>query len=304
MSTLEEKLQQGKINLTDGLKKRIYDWIAAIIIVALIAASLDAFGLIDFETTNFAEFLISWFPYFAAAILLNTDLYKKGVFVAKNTSKFQSAIREYSSIANSLSGAQIKALYPFCEAYNLEVKQTIQEQVLREEGLTYDEFDEGNNSENSLIKKPLKIASKEELRKAGYNTRQITAINKARKVRVKGINVNVLLSSVATSDITDIGDDERSLQKKQIVMSAVKYMFTTLLLSIIAIKNIAEWGWIGVILVIFKVAYLFAGCCMSYFKGYDDVTINLVNHFTRKCDILKIYLNYEPEVIEAEETLQ
>ena len=293
MGSIEDKLQRGKLNIADGIKRRIYDWIAALIVVSLIASSLGAFGLIDFDTTNFAEFLVSWFPYFAAAILLNTDLYKKGVFVAKNTTKFQAVIKEYSGIANALSGPQIKALYPFCETYNAEVKKTMRERILREEGLTYEDFDVGSKD----VEKPLKTLSEEDLLANGYNDRQIKAIRKAKNLRIKGINVNMLLSSIAASDITDIGDDERSLAKKQVIVSTVRYMLTTLLLSVIAIKNIYEWGWVGVILVIFKVAYLFAGCCMSYFKGYDDITINLVNHFTRKCDILKIYLNYEPEVV-------
>lgn len=293
MSNIEDKLQRSKLNIADGIKRRIYDWIAALIVVSLIASSLGAFGLIDFDTTNFAEFLISWFPYFAAAILLNTDLYKKGVFVAKNTTKFQAVINEYSGIANALSGSQIKALYTFCEQYNSEVKKTMREHILREEGLTYEDFDEGSEE----VKKPLKTLSKDDLLSNGYSDNQIKAIRKAKNLKIKGINVNMLLSSIAASDITDIGDDERNLAKKQIVVSTVRYMLTTLLLSVIAIKNIYEWGWVGVILVIFKVAYLFAGCCMSYFKGYDDITINLVNHFTRKCDILKIYLNYEPEAV-------
>jgi hypothetical protein len=298
MASIEEKLQQGKIKTTEGIKKHIFDWVAAIIIVALIAASLNVFGLIDFKTINFVEFLISWFPYFAAAILLHTDLYKKGIFVGKETDKFSEAIRDYSKIANALTGEQIKGLHLFCEDYNRDVAETLQKRILRNEGIVFDDFEYGLLDKNI---KPLKILDKQELLANGYNKRQIEAIQAAKKVTVKGINVNILLSSTDADDTTYIGDDEKVLQKKQIISSTIKYMVTTLLLSVIAIKNVGDWGWVGLILTLFKVAYLFAGCCMSYFKGYDDATIGLVNHFTRKADILKMYLKYIPENVTDEE---
>lgn len=301
MEHLEDKLQQSKIKLHDSLKKSIFDWVAAIIIVALIAASLDVFGLIDLNKTTLAQFLISWFPYFAAAILLNTDLYKKGLFVGKNTEKFQNVIANYSSIANSLSGEQIKNLHPFCDTYNENALQSIQTQILRKEGICFTDFDVGF-LENAAIKvQPLKTLSKEKLTTLGYTKRQISAIFKARRVKVRGLNVNILLSTINVGDITNIGQTEHSLESKQIVISSLRYMFATFLLSILAIKNIAEWGWAGLILTLFKVSYLFAGCCMSYFKGYDDATIHLANHFTRKTDVLKMYLNYIPEEVEDED---
>lgn len=303
MYTVEDKLQQGRLKAADGIRKHIFDWVAAIILIALVASSLGLFGLVDFNTTNFAEFLVSWFPYFAAAILLHADLYKKGVFVAKGTTKFQRIIESYSKTANSLSGPQIKGLYDFCENYNEKAKQTIQRRILRNEGLSFDDFDIGSKDVESQFK-PLKTLTKKELFAKGYSKRQVRSIYEARRVKVKGINVNVLLSSLAVDDITNIGDDEQSLQMKQTITSTLKYMFTTLALSIVAIENIANWGWLGFILTLFKVAYLFAGCYMSYFKGYDDVTIRLINHFTRKNDILKTYLDVSSDVKGLENDLQ
>lgn len=303
MHTIEDKLQQGRLKAVDGIRKHIFDWVAAIILVALVASSLGLFGLVDFDTTNFAEFLVSWFPYFAAAILLHTDLYKKGVFVAKGTTKFQRVIENYSKTANSLSGTQIKGLYDFCENYNEEAKQTIQQRILRKEGLSFEDFDVGSKNGECQVK-PLKTLSKAELLAKGYSKRQVRSIYEAKRVKVKGINVNVLLSSLAVDDITNIGDDEQSLQMKQIITSTIKYMFTTLALSIVAIENIANWGWLGFILTLFKVAYLFAGCYMSYFRGYDDVTIRLINHFTRKNDILKMYLGLPSDAQDLENNSQ
>lgn len=299
MSRVEDKLQEKKLRAADGLKKYIFDWIAALIIIALIAASLDIFGLIDFKTINIIEFFVSWFPYFAAAILLQTDLYKKGSFVGKSTTKFNNVIESYSSIANSLSGKQIEGLYPFCDKYNDDALTSIQTQILRKEGITFEAFNNERTDvvDNKTIRlKPLKICTNKELVNEGYTYEQRKCIRSAKRVKVKGIGVNILLSSIAVKDVTSIGDDEKTMETKQIVFSAFRYMISTLLLSIVGIKDIQNFGWVAIILVVFKVSYLFAGCYRSYFKGYDDITIRLANHFTRKADILKMYLSYDQEL--------
>jgi len=295
MKRTEDRLQENKIKIIDGIRKQIFDWIAAIIIVALIMASLGVFGLIDFKTINLAEFFVSWFPYFAAAILLRTDFYKKGIFVGKSTTKFTNVIEDYSKIANSLSGQQIKALYPFCDKYNEDARIAIQEQLLRAEGLYISDFNNYWKDRDGNEYKPLKILDKRTLLALGFTKEQIRAIHNAKKVKVKGINVNFLLSTMNIKDVTRIGDDEATLQKKHIAITVVRYMLTTLLLSILAIRDITDWGWVALVLILFKVSYLFAGSYMSYFRGYDDATVNLVNHFTRKTDILKMYLDYKPE---------
>lgn len=290
MDNFEDKLQEVKIGTSQGIKKHIFDWVSAIIIVALIAACMDVFSLIDFKTIDLLEFFISWFPYFAAAILLHNNLYKKGVYVAKGTEKFIKTIEAYSDIANSLSGEQIKKLYPFCDKYNEDVKKSMQTQTLRKEGVTFEEFEYGTKELPAL-----KTCNRKFLIKKGYNKAQIKAIKTAKNLHVHGINVSILLSSINVKDVTRIGDDEKTLQTKQIISSTLRYASSTLLLSIMAVKDISEWGWMGLILTIFKVMYLFAGSYMSYFKGYDNITISLVNHFSRKIDILKMYLDYKPE---------
>lgn len=290
MDNFEDKLQGVKIGASQGIKKHIFDWISAIIIVALIAACMDVFSLIDFKTIDLLEFFISWFPYFAAAILLHNNLYKKGVFVAKGTEKFIKTIEAYSDIANSLSGEQIKKLYPFCDKYNEDVKKSMQTQTLRKEGVTFEEFEYGTKELPAL-----KTCNRKFLIEKGYNKAQIKAIKTAKNLHVHGINVSILLSSINVKDVTRIGDDEKTLQTKQIISSTLHYASSTLLLSIMAVKDITEWGWMGLILTIFKVMYLFAGSYMSYFKGYDNITMSLVNHFSRKIDILKMYLDYKPE---------
>jgi len=293
LKRVEDKLQDGKINVKNELKKSIFDWVAAGIVVAIVAAALDIFDIADPTKTDWGQFLIGWLPYFLAAMLLNTDLYKKGIFVGKGTNKFITVATAYSDIANSLSGEQIKNLAPFCDEYNIEALKEIQRNILRKEGVTYEAFENGVDDVP-----PLKTLTKTQLLTLGYNVEQYKVIKKAKRVNIKGISVNVLLSSINTRDITNLGFGEHALASSQYGIMAIKYIVTTLIMSLIAVKDITQWGWAGIVIVIFKVTYLAGASYMSYFKGYDDATISLTAHLTRKTDILKQYLNYIPKQTE------
>ena len=234
-----------------------------------------------------------------ATILLNNTLYKKGVFVGKSTSTYSNNAEVYSDLVNSLTGEQITGLYAFCDEYNEKALKTIQTNILKKEGLTYKDFENGSSISND---KPLKILTDEQLAEIGLNKQQIKAVKSAKNVNIKGLTVTSLLSSMNIKDPTNLGKNEKELAKKRSVTAAIGYVVSTLLMSMLAIKNIADWGWSGLILVLFKVLYTFARSYMSYFQGYNDMTIDLTNHIARKIDILKMYLKYVPEKEETEIT--
>lgn len=312
-NVIEETLKNTKTKLITDIKKSIYDWVAAGIVVAIIAASLDAIGLVDFTQESYwrelADFAIRWIPYFMAAILLSDDLYKKGVFVGKHTKIYMDTATAYNQLTNGLSGEQIKAMYPFCIEYNNKAVKDMQEQILRSEGLTYEDFNEKftyitykeDGTEKKVTKKKLLLWTNKELKESGCLTKnQIKAVKAAKKVTVRGINVNILLSSINIDDPTNIGETEENLAKKQQRSSIIKWFFGTFFMSLIAIKDITQWGWAGLIIVIFKVAYVFGRSYMAYFRGYNDITIKVVNHLGRKTDIIKMFLKYVPEPIVEE----
>lgn len=296
---MEENVQTGKSKTVKELKKSAFDFIAVIIIAALALASLDVFNLVDLTLMNVGDFFISWVPYFLATVLLTLDLYKKGVFVGKSTDKFEAIAKSYSDLANSLSGQQIKELGPFCKKYNEDALIELRTNILKEEGIAYSDFDK-EFTLNEKTFPALKTWTKKELIAGKYNKAQIKAINATKKAKVKGINVNILLSSINVSDPTNIGKGEMELEKRIFISSIIKYLVSTVLMSLIAIKDITTWGWASLIIVFFKVIYMFARSFMSYFSGYDDITISVANHITRKTDILKMFLNYIPpkEVVE------
>ena len=298
--SIEDSVQNGRSQTIKELKKSAFDFIAVIIVAALVLASLDVFNLIDLNTMNLGDFVVSWVPYFLATILLTLDLYKKGVFVGKSTDKFQAIAKSYSDLANSLSGKQIRDLSTFCEKYNEDALVNLRTSMLKEEGISYDYF----NSDFTIDGKtyaPLKTWTKEKLANDKYTKAQIKAIKLAKKAKVKGINVNILLSSINISDPTNIGRGETELEKRILVLSVVKYLVSTMLMSLIVIKDITTWGWASLIGVSFKVIYMFARSFMSYFDGYDDITVSVANHVARKTDILKMYLDYVPPAAVTEE---
>ena len=298
--SLEDVMQNGKSQTVKALKKSTFDFIAVVIVAALVLASLDVFNLVDSNDINFGDFVISWVPYFLATILLTLDLYKKGVFVGKSTNKFKTIATSYSDLVNSLSGKQIRDLSPFCEKYNEDALINLRTSILKEEGISYEDFN-STFTINDKTYPPLKTWTKEELTRAKYTKAQIKAIKLAKKAKVKGINVNILLCNINISDPTNIGRGETELEKHILVSSIIRYLVSTMLMSLIVIKDITTWGWASLISVLFKVIYMFASSFMSYFNGYDDITVSVANHVTRKTDILKMYLDYVPQTTVTEE---
>lgn len=285
--SVEDVVQKIKLDGKTGIKKSLFDWICVVIIMAILAVSLDVVGLTDLSGLNFAEFLIEWLPYFIASVLLNNTLYKKGIFTGKASKNFKSTVDEYSSRVSSLSGKDISNLYDFCENYNNTSLMTLQTNILKAKGVSYDKF----NSDEQ----PLKILSRKQLKLLGYNSVQIRAIRKAARAKIKGLSVNILMSNIDTKDPTNIGVDEKILGLRQFLTSIIKYVLSTLLLTFMAVNDIMSWGWAGILIVIFKICYIFASSYMSYFKGYDDITISLINHIARKTDILKMYISTKNE---------
>lgn len=299
--SIEDTVQHGRSQTVKEIKKSAFDFIAIAIVAALVLASLDVFNFVDITTINILDFVIGFVPYFLATILLTLDLYKKGVFVGKSTEKFKTIARSYSDLVNSLSGKQIKGLGPFCEKYNEDAIISLRTAILKEEGIHYDDFNDTFTLNNKTYP-PLKTWTRKELLNSKYTKSQIKAIRFAKKAKVKGISVNIILSSINVSDPTNIGKGESELEKVALVSSIIKYLLSAMLMSLIAIKDISTWGWKSLIMVLFKVIYMFAKSFMSYFNGYDDVTISVANHITRKTDILKMYLEYVPQATVVEET--
>lgn len=276
----------------------MFDIIAVAIVAAMLALSLGVFELREINVREVFNILLETLPFYFATILLNTNYYTKGTFGGKATKTFISVANKYSVKVNGLTGWQISKLPDFCDAYNTKVLEKIQCGILRTVALTLDEFNVDYKCD-AVSHGPLKVMSKHDLIHLLGHDRAMAVI-KAKNVKIKGISANVLLSNLDNPDVTDLGPGEREMAHRRTKSSAITSFLCIFVLTLIGIKNVMEWGWVGVIFVIFKLLYIVARSYMQYFDGYQDITVSLVNHISRKTDIIKEFESEYPSTSNSE----
>lgn len=281
---IAEQVKNTKLTLQRGIKSKIFDLIAIAILVVLISLSLGVLERRVITWSEIGNIIIECIPFFFAAMLLNDNYYKKGVFIGKTTENFTNACKEYSQIVNTLTGQQIDEADDFCHEFNEDALKKKQMAYLNRASISYEKFHIGTDEQE-----PLQTWSDEQLEHT-YGKDRTKWIKLAKNATVKGLQVNALMGTTDTNDVTDLGPTEGQLSNKRKITSAITYALSTIIMSLIAVKNVTEWGWFGIALVIFKCVFILCKAYMSYFDGYTDVTVHLVNHTNRKTDIIKQFL--------------
>lgn len=290
---IENTAIEMKTKLSTGIKKYTFDLISVGITLAIIAASLNALGFYDFTSENawseLGSFFADWIPYFMAAILLNNNMYRKGVFTGKNNESYINTVLYYSEIVQNMTGEQIKGLDDFCTKINDETIRNMQENILKKEGILLEDFEKEHKYKDKIFP-PLKTMTKKQLLML-YNKEQVKCIIKAKKVKISGLSTNKLLSSLTVNDRTNLGKTETELNRDYTWQSTIMSIISTLATALIVVKDIQNWGWTGLIVVLFKVSYVFTKSYIGYFKGYNDIVIDAKENIARKSDTLKVYLD-------------
>lgn len=284
---LEEKVQNISYQSKNKIKNRIFDVIAVVVLIAAIAVNLGALEWKDITKDTVIDLLAEFVPLLLTSMLLTTDFYQKGVFYGKNSQTFVSISSSYSNLVTNLNGKQIEKISEFCINYNEDALRKIQEPMLKKVAISYDLYDVGKGNIPAL-----KSLSKRKLKALGYDKNIYSVILKCNKVKIKGLKVNNILGNQNVEDITDLGKNENELRAAHTFKSTVTYILTTSLMTLIAIRDIATWGWTSLLLVSFKLVYIFVRSYMSYFNGYNDITISLNNQLARKTDIIKQFLSW------------
>lgn len=285
---LEEKYSNAKSTIGGKIKSRIFDVIAAGILLAAIAINLGALEWKEVSRDTIIDLLAEFVPLLLTSMLLTTNYYQKGVFVGKNSPSFIGIATAYSDLVTKLTGKQIDMVPEFCSEYNDNALRKIQEPLLKKVAISYELYDKGDESKDI---KPLKILSRRKLKEM-YDSNVINVILQCNKISVKGIKVNNLLGNEDVEDISDLGKTEAQLRAIHNTWSAVKYVLSTAFMTVIAVKDVVTWGWAAVLFISFKLLFIFFRSYMSYFAGYNDVTISLNNQLARKTDILKQFVNW------------
>lgn len=298
---LAEQFNDNKQRLQRGIKSRIFDIIAISILVCLIALSL---GVIERRIITWREIgniIVECIPFFFAAVLLNDTFYKKGIFTGKLNNNFITACTLYTKYVTNLSGQHIDELDDFCHEFNADALRKKQISYLSRASISYEKFHIDTDDNTAL-----QTWSDDKLEHT-YGNDRAKWIKLAKKATVKGLHSNALMGTMDAEDITDVGPTEIQLTKRKRRTSAISYALSTIVLSLIAVKNVSEWGWFGIALVIFKCILILCKSYMSYFDGYNDVTVHLVNAINRKTDIIKQFLywydNRHPEQIKTKNSL-
>lgn len=287
---IEEQVLNTKNKTVVGLKRYLFDIISGVIILAILTASLGIFDVNHITKEELGSLFSLWVPFFLASVLLNRNLYRKGTYTGKQTDGFITIINDYSKKVNSLTGEEISEMYNFCNEYNDEVLVLNRTNILKQVGISYEWYIKKYKIGEQEYE-PICTQTVENL-KANFTKEQVKYILKAKRFKIKGLQVNSLMGNTTVADITNLGPTESQMSKRRFISSIVTYLLSSFVLTILAMKDIAEWGWSALILVIFKTAYTFATAYMSYFRGYDDIVSSLSNHVARKTDILKEFSSW------------
>ena len=281
MANKTDTLLNTKNKGVNYIKNKAFDIIAVGIVIAVTALSLGVTELREITLNTMADLLLECLPFYVAAVMLSSNYYSKGVFVGKDTDTFKNCINYYSELVNDIDGERLGYLPQFCTEYNSKTIKDKQITLLRSVAITYKLFNEGDKDIA-----PLKTIPKKKLKRM-FDKNTAKVIEKCKKIKVKGIHPNILLGSLNINDNTDLGDSEKDLRLKRKLNYAGTYILTIFLMSLIGVKNIMQWGWMGAALTLFKILYISLGAYTKYFNGYEDLTVNVVNHTYRKVDVLK-----------------
>lgn len=271
-----------KDKATEFIKSKMFDIIAAFTIIIMMLLSLSALELRDISFETLFDILVECLPFYLAATMLSKNYYTKGVYLGKEQEVFKNAVSYYSEYVTKLTGDALNMLPKFCSEYNRRILQGMQESLLASVALTFDKFDEKDDK----VGMALKIAPYEKI-KTAYGKYVADVVEKCKKIKIKGICPNVLLSNINKTDSTDLGHTEKELARSRTVSYAIGYIINILLISLISIKQILEWGWVGMFLSLFKLAFVVFTAFTRHYEGYEDITVHVVDHYFRKTDVLK-----------------
>lgn len=281
---------------------RIFDIIAISVVVVVFFVGLGALKLIDFTWESFGNFLISFIPFYLAAMVLNVNYYTKGVFKGKASETYKTAMVAYSNIVDSLTGDMQLRLQDFVDWYNEDSLKKLQTSILKRTQFSFERFNDITYDTDGNEVLPLKALTKAALLELCNGNKEIVKIiEKAKCARVHGLTVNALMSSIEANDPTDIGKTENQLRRSRLGLTAGMSFISVFAMSLIGFKDIIEWGWVAAFISLFKMVYIFARSYMMYFDAYGDITGHTVNRLARKTDIIKQFKSWYTQELTASE---
>lgn len=271
-NNFEEQYLDFANNTKSAVSNYIYYILAFAVVVVMVFLQLG--GLEFNKDIQWYDIIVDAVPIFVATIILDKLFYECGADKGKKTKKYYGAVLEYSNQVN-LGGDQFDKLPDFCREFNEKVKREKQRVLLASASVSLNVFEER-----------LKVMTNKEI-KNEFGKERAKWIIKAKKTKIKGISAVNLTSEQQSQDETDTGYNENTLAHIQSVKKILGYAVSLCVFSAISIKDVAQWGWAGIGLLLFKILFSVGCCILSQIRGFKDLTVTVVSHYNRKTDILK-----------------
>lgn len=282
MDDYNHKYNQFLDNAKSAISNWVYPIFASVIVIAMVIIKL---GVFEFnKNVDILDIIVEALPIFIASMLLANIFYQNGATKGKRSQNYFLALTEFSRLAN-MPGEKLDALPEFCREFNENALKDKKRSLLSCAVIPLSKFEEEYEQDGG-VHVPIKVMSNSEII-AEFGKERSSYIIQAKKVKIKGINAVTLTSDQKVKDVTDTGYGEHEYAKMFTAKKAISYALTFIMFAFISVKDVYAWGWAGVGLLVFKIAYTLGCSILGQIQGFKNITIDVVAHLNRKSDILK-----------------
>lgn len=280
MAEVEQKYSELKNKGQDVLKKWIFDLVALVIIGA---SFLLEFGELSPNEFNLWSWIGDTLVFFFCAMSLSSVYYSKGIYKAEGLDKYIQAVEEYSKAA-TISGSARSLLPLFCKEYTETALKDMQDALLSRACISLDEFYLPRKKGDEELPAILTMENKDIT--AEFGKSRSKWIIKAKRIRVKGLTVDDLMSDQITHDPTRL-PTRKGLKTRFSIQNATMYLFIGVFIAWFGIKlaqdfSIAAFAWF-----FFRVAMMAGRALTAYLTGYEDISTRWKDTLIKKTDILR-----------------
>ncbi len=264
--------------MADGFKKRVFDIVALLLIVALF---LVENGELIIKKQSILTFVGNILVMFMLTLLFDNNYRIKGKLHGMSTEKYVRASKNLKELSENLSDQNINEL-----SYNLTKfldNQFVQEQkqVLYAVGISFEDYE-----------KSYKKMTKGEVSKI-LNKTQSRGVQKAKDIKKQNITVDVLLSEFSFSNGLIIHKSQKRLDLEHNLKSVIIYLLTALLFGYFAIGLIENFSILNLGWFLIKCSFLFFRGIKSYFESFIEISTIAVERMESKSLIVKRILNFK-----------
>ncbi len=270
-------------------KKETLRKFASIAVEVLVFASmfLLQFGTLGFSTAGLWASLGTLITTYVASVFIAYNEYKNGVMRGKNTEKYKTALTAYIEKAN-LSGDKKIALPKWCSYYTKEVKEMYQRTTLEDACIPYEHFNADYIDKDGMERPALKTLTKKQIY-ALLGKEKGKIVCKVKKHKIYELKSRDILDGRRIKSDTKTRESEEELEKRELLSDLITFFFFAIFTSVFVIVSthgltLATFG-----MFLYQCAIILSRGIMSHFRGYSNVTVNLVARMAEQSDYIDMF---------------